>query len=97
VTPVDSWHPELHEATPMKRVAFASFVGSCIEYYDFFIYGTAAALVFPRVFFPSLSPTRATIASMASVAVAFLARPIGAAIFGHFGDRVGRPRDRDYR
>src|SRR5215218_9357590 len=72
------------EPTSMKRVAMASFVGSAIEYYDFYIYGTAAALVFPRVFFPHLGTT------MATVAAAFLSRPVGAAFFGHFGDRLGR-------
>lgn len=77
-------------ATPMKRVALASYVGSAIEYYDFYIYGTAAALVFPTVFFPHLGTTMATVASMATFAAAFLSRPAGAAFFGHFGDRLGR-------
>lgn len=76
--------------TRIRRVALASYVGSAIEYYDFFIYGTAAALVFPHVFFPSLSPLMATIASLGTFAAAFLSRPIGAAVFGHFGDRIGR-------
>ena len=76
--------------TSMKRVAAASSVGSAIEYYDFYIYGTAAALVFPKVFFPHLGVTMATVASMATFAAAFLSRPIGAAFFGHFGDRLGR-------
>lgn len=76
--------------TRIRRVALASYVGSAIEYYDFFIYGTAAALVFPHVFFPSLSPLIATIASLGTFAAAFLSRPIGAAVFGHFGDRIGR-------
>lgn len=70
----------------------ASFVGTSIEYYDFFIYGTAAALIFPDVFFPNLSPTVATVASLSTFAVAFLSRPVGAAVFGHFGDRLGRKR-----
>jgi len=74
----------------MKRVAMASFVGSAIEYYDFYIYGTAAALVFPKVFFPHLGGTMATVASMATFAAAFLSRPLGAAFFGHVGDRLGR-------
>ncbi|MFG1930108.1 MFS transporter [Mycobacterium sp. NPDC048908] len=74
----------------MRRVAAASFVGSAIEYYDFYIYGTAAALVFPKVFFPHLGATMATIASMATFAAAFVSRPLGAAFFGHFGDRLGR-------
>jgi MFS family permease len=76
--------------TSMKRVAAASFVGSAIEYYDFYIYGTAAALVFPKVFFPHLGTTMATVASMATFAAAFLSRPLGAMFFGHFGDRLGR-------
>jgi metabolite-proton symporter len=79
-------------ATPMKRVAVASFVGTAIEYYDFYIYGTAAALVFPHVFFPNLGPTMATIASFGTFAAAFLSRPLGAAVFGHFGDRLGRKK-----
>jgi metabolite-proton symporter len=78
--------------TPMKRVALASFVGTAIEYYDFYIYGTAAALVFPHVFFPNLGPTMATIASFATFAAAFISRPLGAAVFGHFGDRLGRKK-----
>src|SRR5689334_16759133 len=78
------------KGTSMKRVAAASFVGSAIEYYDFYIYGTAAALVFPKVFFPHLGATMATVASMATFAAAFLSRPVGAAFFGHFGDRLGR-------
>lgn len=76
--------------TSMKRVAFASYVGSAIEYYDFYIYGTAAALVFPKVFFPHLSPALGAVASMATFAAAFVSRPAGAAFFGHFGDRLGR-------
>jgi MFS family permease len=78
------------QGTTMKRVAMASYVGSAIEYYDFYIYGTAAALVFPKVFFPHLGTTMATVASMAMFAAAFISRPVGAAFFGHFGDRLGR-------
>ncbi len=74
----------------MRRVAMASLVGSAIEFYDFFLYGTAAALVFPTVFFSHLGTAMATIASMATFAAAFVSRPVGAAIFGHFGDRLGR-------
>ncbi|MEN4479960.1 MFS transporter [Mycolicibacterium cosmeticum] len=76
----------------MKKVAFASFVGTAIEFYDFYIYGTAAALVFPKIFFPNLSPTMGTISSLATFAAAFLSRPVGAAVFGHFGDRLGRKK-----
>ncbi|WP_029107509.1 MFS transporter [Mycobacterium sp. URHD0025] len=80
------------EPNPMKRVAFASFIGTAIEFYDFYIYGTAAALIFPHVFFPNMGPTMATISSLGTFAVAFLSRPIGAAVFGHFGDRLGRKK-----
>jgi metabolite-proton symporter len=76
----------------MRRIAAACLVGSAIEYYDFLIYGTAAALVFPTVFFPRLSPTLATIASLGTFASAFVSRPIGAATFGYFGDRLGRKK-----
>jgi metabolite-proton symporter len=79
-------------ATPMKRVAAACFVGTAVEFYDFLIYGTAAALVFPTVFFPHLSHAMATIASMATFATAFLSRPLGAVVFGYFGDRLGRKK-----
>ncbi|HKI42518.1 MAG TPA: MFS transporter [Mycobacterium sp.] len=78
--------------TPLRRVAAACLVGSAIEFYDFLIYGTAAALVFPTVFFPGLSPTVAMIASMGTFATAFLSRPLGAAFFGYFGDRLGRKK-----
>ncbi|MBO0884985.1 MAG: MFS transporter, partial [Mycobacterium sp.] len=74
----------------MKRIAAACLVATTIEFYDFLIFGTAAALVFPSVFFPHLSPAMATTASMATYATAFLSRPLGAAVFGHFGDRLGR-------
>src|SRR5437588_1772906 len=76
----------------MRRVAVACLAGSTIEFYDFFIYGAAAALVFPAVFFPRLSPAMATTASMGTFAAAFLSRPLGAAVFGHFGDRLGRKK-----
>ncbi len=65
-------------------------VGTTVEFYDFYIYGTAAALTFPTVFFPNLSPSLATIASMGTFAAAFVSRPLGGAVFGHFGDRIGR-------
>ena len=68
----------------------AGYVGSAIEFYDFVIYGTAAALVFPTVFFPDLGHVLATTASLGAFAAAFLARPLGAAVFGHYGDRIGR-------
>jgi len=76
----------------LRRVAFASCAGTTIEWYDFYIYGTAAALVFPKVFFPALGPAAGTVASFATFAVAFFARPVGAVLFGHYGDRIGRKR-----
>lgn len=72
------------------QVLFASLIGTTIEFFDFYIYATAAVLVFPRLFFPSTDPASATLASLATFAVAFFARPVGSALFGHFGDRVGR-------
>jgi MFS family permease len=76
----------------MRRVAIACLVGSAIEFYDFLIYGTAAALIFPTVFYPHLGTTLATVASLATFATAFLSRPLGAAVFGYFGDRLGRKK-----
>ena len=72
------------------RILFASLIGTAIEFFDFYIYATAAVLVFPRLFFPASDPATATLASLATFAIAFLARPIGSALFGHFGDRIGR-------
>jgi MFS family permease len=72
-----------------RRAVFASTVGTTIEWYDFFLYGTAAALVFPQVFFPGQSQYAGVIASFGTQFVGFAARPIGAAIFGHYGDRIG--------
>jgi len=71
-------------------VLFASLIGTAIEFFDFYIYATAAVLVFPRLFFPASDPATATLASFATFAIAFLARPFGSALFGHFGDRIGR-------
>jgi metabolite-proton symporter len=72
------------------QVLFASLIGTTIEFFDFYIYATAAVLVFPPLFFPKSDPASATLASLATFAIAFVARPIGSALFGHFGDRVGR-------
>ena len=72
------------------QVLFASLIGTTIEFFDFYIYATAAVLVFPKLFFPASDPASATLASLATFAIAFLARPVGSALFGHFGDRVGR-------
>ncbi|NOV25250.1 MFS transporter [Cupriavidus necator] len=74
----------------VARVAGASLAGTTLEFYDHFIYGSAAALVFPKLFFPQSDPLTATLLSFASYGVAFVARPLGAAIFGHFGDKMGR-------
>jgi metabolite-proton symporter len=73
-----------------RRVLLASLIGTTIEFFDFYIYATAAVLVFPQLFFPATDPTSATLQSLATFALAFFARPVGSALFGHFGDRVGR-------
>lgn len=77
-------------ASSIRRVVLASFIGTTIEWYDFFLYGTAAALVFNQLFFPALDPLAGTMASFATYAVGFFARPLGGVVFGHFGDRMGR-------
>src|SRR5262249_49570862 len=77
-------------ANAVARVVLASFIGTTIEWYDFFLYGTAAALVFNRLFFPELDASAGTMASFATYAVGFFARPAGGIVFGHFGDRMGR-------
>ncbi|WP_079132115.1 MFS transporter [Streptomyces nanshensis] len=74
----------------IKRLLSAAFIGTALEWYDYFLYGTAAALVFNRLFFPELDPAVGTIASFITFAVGFVARPVGAAVFGHVGDRYGR-------
>lgn len=78
------------ETTSMGKIAFASFIGTAIEFYDFYIYGTAAALVLGGVFFPEATPLRGTLLAFATFAVGFAARPLGGIVFGHYGDRVGR-------
>ena len=74
----------------LRQVILASFIGTTIEWYDFFLYGTASALVFNRLFFPTLDPLAGTLSAYATFAIGFVARPLGGALFGHFGDRVGR-------
>ncbi len=82
--------PTAPRANSVRRVLVASMIGSAIEFFDFYIFGIAASLVFPKLFFPQTDPTAAMLASFATFAIAFVARPIGGVVFGHFGDRVGR-------
>ena len=84
--------PPLISQSSLRRIIFASIVGSMIEWYDFTLYGTAATLVFGKLFFPSFDPAIGALVSIASYGVGFLARPLGGAIFGHFGDRIGRKK-----
>src|SRR6202042_2635011 len=77
-------------ASSVTHVALASFVGTAIEWYDFFLYGTAAALVFNKLFFPGFDPLVGTVLAFATFAVGFVARPVGGIVFGHYGDRIGR-------
>jgi MHS family shikimate/dehydroshikimate transporter-like MFS transporter len=81
---------DIHPPTSIRKVALASFIGSTVEWYDFFIYGTATALVFGQLFFPSANPLTSTLAAFATFGVGFLFRPLGGAFFGHYGDRIGR-------
>ena len=74
----------------VRRVIVASLIGTSLEWYDFFIYGTAAALVFNKLFFPSFEPLVGTLLAFATYAVGFVARPLGGVIFGHYGDKLGR-------
>jgi MFS transporter, MHS family, shikimate and dehydroshikimate transport protein len=78
------------EATSIRKVVVASFVGTTIEWYDYFIFATAAAIVFPQVFFPGFGGTAGTILSYTTFAVGFVARPLGGVVFGHYGDKIGR-------
>jgi metabolite-proton symporter len=78
--------------TPIGRVIAASLIGTTIEWYDFFLYGSAAALVFNKLFFPSFDPLVGTLLAFATYAVGFVARPLGGIVFGHFGDRIGRKK-----
>src|SRR5438067_741172 len=78
------------KANRPATVLFASLIGTTIEFFDFYIYATAAVLVFPKLFFPASDAAAATLQSLATFAIAFFARPVGSAVFGHFGDRIGR-------
>jgi metabolite-proton symporter len=86
-TPASSNHAQVNSPA---RVLIASLVGTTIEFFDFYVYATAAVLVFPTLFFPNSDPTTALLASFATFSIAFFARPLGAVVFGHFGDRIGR-------
>ena len=77
-------------STQLRKAVIASTIGTAIEWYDFFLYGTAAGLVFGKLFFPNSDPLTATLAAFGTYFIGFVGRPIGAAIFGHYGDRIGR-------
>src|ERR1700761_9800699 len=79
-------------AGALRRVVAASLIGTTIEWYDFFLYGSAAALVFNKLFFPKSDPLTGTLLAFATYALGFWARPVGGVVFGHFGDRIGRKR-----
>ena len=87
---LDAAQPAAEDKQNLRKVVTASFIGTTIEWYDFFLYGTAAALVFNELFFPNAEPVIGTLAALATYAVGFAARPLGGIVFGHFGDRVGR-------
>ena len=80
------------ERTNIVKVVFASLIGTAVEWYDFFLYGSAAALVFGALFFPESEPATATLLAFGTYALGFVARPLGGIVFGHFGDRVGRKK-----
>lgn len=86
----DAMNQQPTSANPIRRILIASLIGTTIEFFDFYIYATAAVLVFPKLFFRAADPTSATLESLITFALAFYARPLGAIIFGHFGDRKGR-------
>ncbi len=78
------------QTSSIRQVALASNIGTAIEWYDFFLYGTAAALVFGTLFFPEATPLQGTLLAFGTYGVGFFARPVGGIIFGHYGDRIGR-------
>ncbi len=82
--------PALPETSSIRQVILASFIGTSIEWYDFFLYGTAAALVFNKLFFPMVNPLAGTLSAFGTFAVGFVARPVGGVLFGHYGDKIGR-------
>src|SRR5438477_1882926 len=90
--PVARRDSDLASRSEIVKVAAASLIGTTIEWYDFFLYGSAAALVFNKLFFPESAPLVGTLLSFLTYAVGFAARPLGALVFGHFGDRLGRKK-----
>ena len=82
--------PAAEHSAQLRKAVIASTIGTAIEWYDFFVYGTAAGLVFGKLFFPNQDPLSATLLAFGTYFIGFAARPIGAAIFGHYGDRIGR-------
>src|SRR5690606_34010941 len=82
--------PPTPDSTSTRRVALATLIGTSIEWYDFFVYGAAAALVFGKLFFPDASPLTGTLLALSTFGVGFIARPVGGVVFAHFGDRIGR-------
>jgi MFS family permease len=83
-------------ASSMRKVGVAAFVGALVEWYDYFLYGLAAGVVFNQLFFPSENPLTGTLAAFATFGVGFLFRPVEGAIFGHYGDKLGRKTIREY-
>ena len=81
---------DVGQRASIRQVVFASLIGTTIEWYDFFVYGTAAALIFPQLFFPNVDPVIGTLAAFATFGVGFVARPLGGVVFGHYGDKIGR-------
>src|ERR1700721_3012807 len=82
--------PEVEHSAQLRKAVIASTLGTTIEWYDFFLYGTAAGLVFGKLYFPNSDPLSATLLAFGTYFIGFIGRPIGAAIFGHYGDRIGR-------
>ena len=92
ITPNEAPADDVHLKQSMRKVALTALAGTSIEWYDFFLYATAAALIFPAAFFPESTPTMGLILSFGTFAFGFIARPVGGILFGHFGDRIGRKR-----